>query len=71
MYILIWKINISLVRHHTLSLLLILLTYINLHSVRRKESLLLQQLRADLKDKRMIVSKDQMHLSSVVGQGKQ
>ena len=42
----------------------------NLHSVRPKESPLLQQLRTDLKDKRMIVSKDQLHLSSVVGHGK-
>ena len=31
----------------------------------------MQQLHADLKDKRMIVSKDQIHLSSVVGHGKQ
>ena len=44
---------------------------INLHSVQPKESPLLQQLRADLKDKRMIVSKDQIHLSNVVGHGKQ
>ena len=42
----------------------------NLHSVQPKESPLLQQLRVDLKDKRMIVSKDQIHLSSVVGHGK-
>ena len=44
---------------------------IYLHSVQPKESPLLQQLRADLKDKRMIISKDQIHLSSVVGHGKQ
>ena len=45
---------------------------LNLFSVRPKdlESPLLQQLRAELKDKRMIVSKDQLHLSSVVGHGK-
>ena len=43
----------------------------NLHSVHPKESPLLQQLRTDLKDKRMIVSKDQIHLTSVVGHGKQ
>ena len=43
----------------------------NFHSVQPKESPLLQQLRADLKDKRMIFSKDQIHLSNVVGHGKQ
>ena len=30
----------------------------------------LQQLRTELKDKRMIVSKDQIHLTSTVGHGK-
>ena len=50
---------------------MLLLLLIQLHLVKLKESPELQQLRAELKDKRMIVSKDQIHLSSVVGQGKQ
>ena len=35
-----------------------------------KVSPLLQQLRTKLKNKRMIVSKDQIHLTSTVGHGK-
>ena len=41
------------------------------HSVQPKESPLLQQLRTELKDKRMMVSKEQVHLTSAVGHGKQ
>ena len=35
------------------------------------ESPSIQQLRTELKDKRIIVAKDQIHLTNTVGQGKQ
>ena len=41
------------------------------HSVETKWSPHLQQLYKELKDKRMIVSKDQVHLTRAVGHGKQ
>ena len=41
-----------------------------LEAVAEKESSPLQQVRTELKDKRMIVLKDQIHLTSTVGHGK-
>ena len=56
-------------RYHSLSWLGILMKMVSSHTAKAEESPLRQKLCLELKDKRMIVLKDQIHLKSTVGHG--